>query len=81
MKTGLGRSRCACVIIQTPFRKAVTIPTMYKYKYDFEVGHLIKSPCKECDNQGDIPECIKQCKLMEEIQTILAETVSCSRRM
>ena len=22
-----------------------------KYKFDFEIGHLVKSPCKECDQR------------------------------
>ncbi len=52
----------------------------FKYQYDFEIGYLIKSPCKTCIQKKTLPKCAAQCNLLEKIQTILAEAVSCSRR-
>ena len=54
--------------------------TFYKFKFDFEVGNLIKSPCKDCKEREErFPRCIAVCKILDKIQSILAETRSCSR--
>ena len=52
---------------------------MSKYKFDFEVGYLIKSPCKECDKRKYFPDCINDCSLLNKINTILSESISCTR--
>ena len=48
------------------------------YRFDFEIGYLIKSPCKECDSRQNFPDCIAGCPMLDKIQTILSDTVSCS---
>lgn len=48
-------------------------------KFDFEVGYLIKSPCKGCLRREEFPGCIDRCATLDEIQTILAQGISCSR--
>ncbi len=48
-------------------------------RFDFEIGCLIKSPCKECDNKQNVPDCVDNCILMDNIQSILATAVSCSK--
>jgi len=54
--------------------------TFYKFKFDFEIGSFIKSPCKQCDRRPkDFPECIDECKILDKIQKALAETRSCHR--
>lgn len=53
--------------------------TVYKYKFDFEVGNLVKSPCKDCEDREHFPKCIDMCKMLDRIQTVLAEARSCSR--
>lgn len=54
--------------------------TVYKYRFDFEIGYLVKSPCKECDRKRDeFPDCIDSCELIDRIHGLLAETRSCSR--
>lgn len=53
--------------------------TVYKYKMDYEVGTLLKSPCKECETREDFPKCVDLCKIIERIQQILAETRSSTR--
>lgn len=51
----------------------------FKHRFDFEIGYLVKSPCKECENQIKFPACANQCTQLAEIHQLLAETVSCSR--
>ncbi|MCF8111996.1 MAG: hypothetical protein K9J85_10970 [Desulfobacteraceae bacterium] len=48
--------------------------------FDFEVGHLKKSPCRECGRRSELPVCAEQCSLLERIQTLLAKGVSCTGR-
>ena len=51
----------------------------FTYKFDFEIGYLVKSPCKTCNLQNTFPECADQCSLLDEIHTVLAEAVSLTR--
>lgn len=44
-------------------------------KFDFEHGYLIKSPCKTCLYQTRIPDCIDSCRVLDRIQTTLAQGV------
>ena len=48
-------------------------------KFDFEIGYLIKSPCKACNQREEFPVCLDNCAVLDEIQTILAQGISCSR--
>jgi hypothetical protein len=52
----------------------------FKYKYDFEIGYLVKSPCKKCVLKKTFPKCADNCSLLDKIHTILSEAVSCTRR-
>ncbi len=52
---------------------------VYKYKFDFDVGSLIKSPCKVCEDRKDFPACLETCKILDRIQRLLAEARSTSR--
>jgi len=51
----------------------------YNYKFDFEIGYLVKSPCKECNGRKNFPECIDECNMLDEIHTALSEVVSSAR--
>ncbi|QTA81354.1 Uncharacterized protein dnl_36870 [Desulfonema limicola] len=53
--------------------------TIYKFKFDFEIGNLIHSPCRECIYRKNFPKCMDQCQIIDKIQQILAETRSCTR--
>lgn len=53
--------------------------TVYIYKFDFEVGYLKKSPCKECDKRKNFPKCINDCPALDKIQTILSGVRSCTK--
>ena len=51
----------------------------FKYRFDFDVGYLVKSPCRGCEDRPLFPECIKACRILDEIHSIMAESVSCAR--
>jgi hypothetical protein len=49
-------------------------------KFDFDIGYLIKSPCKECARIKDLPKCINECEILDKIQTKIAAGISIFRR-
>ena len=51
----------------------------YSYKFDFEIGYLVKSPCRGCDFYKRFPGCVNECQILDKIQTTLAESMSCRR--
>ncbi|WP_435547067.1 hypothetical protein [Desulfobacterium sp. N47] len=51
------------------------------YRFDFEIGHLIKSPCRECQCRINFPECAETCVVLGRLQSILSEGISCTRRI
>lgn len=53
--------------------------TKYIKTFDFEVGYLIKSPCKDCRHYGIFPQCMAECTLLDKIQDMLSAVVSNSR--
>lgn len=55
--------------------------TYYRFRFDFEIGNLVKSPCRECERRSqEFPRCIDACELLERIHALLAQTRSCSRQ-
>lgn len=50
------------------------------YQFDFEIGTLVKSPCRQCLYRPIFPRCMQTCDLLEKIHTVLREVVSCTRR-
>ena len=48
-------------------------------KLDFEIGHLVKSPCHDCDQRNELPGCARTCGILRRIQLVLAETISCTQ--
>ena len=53
---------------------------IFKYKYDFEIGYLVKSPCKKCGLKKTFPKCAPKCLLLDKIHEALSEAISCTRR-
>jgi len=51
----------------------------FQYRFDFEIGYLVKSPCRGCEDRPRFPRCIKGCRILNDIHTVMAESVSCSR--
>jgi len=54
--------------------------TIRRDKFDFEIGYLIKSPCRDCPNRKRLPQCADQCSLLDKIRIILAQGISCTGR-
>ena len=50
--------------------------TTDNHNFDFNIGHLVKSPCKACPTRVDFPGCMEDCELLDQIQTILSDSVS-----
>ena len=46
--------------------------------FDFEIGHLAKSPCKGCTRRQNLPECAETCRVLDRVRTILAKGISCT---
>jgi hypothetical protein len=51
----------------------------HKPKFDFEIGYLVKSPCRDCRQRDRFPGCIDACSLIDGIHAVLAQGVSSSR--
>lgn len=45
-------------------------------KLDYDIGHLVKSPCKTCTERHLFPGCIPKCDTLDRIQTRLARSIS-----
>jgi len=65
---------------QLEFMQYKANKTVIKYRFDFEIGCLIKSPCRGCERRRNFPECIDDCTMLDKIQTRLSEAVSCERK-
>lgn len=49
-------------------------------KFDFEIGYLVKSPCRDCAHRKNLPQCSDQCGIIDKIRILLARGISCSGR-
>jgi hypothetical protein len=47
--------------------------------FDFEIGYLEKSPCRDCFERINFPACADTCAILERIQTALAPGISTHR--
>lgn len=45
-------------------------------EFDFEVGTLLESPCRNCEMRAMLPYCRDHCQLLVDIQSILAGAIS-----
>ncbi|MDM8540341.1 hypothetical protein QUF90_04570 [Desulfococcaceae bacterium HSG9] len=50
------------------------------FKFDFDIGYLIKSPCKDCIQRDGFPECADECEILDKIHAMMTECISSSRR-
>lgn len=53
--------------------------TIIRNKFDFDVGYLVKSPCRGCPIRPSFPKCIDTCDMLDKIQTLAARGISCTR--
>ena len=47
--------------------------------FDFDVGCLVKSPCRDCPMKADLPQCVMGCGLLQQVQSVLASGISSTR--
>jgi hypothetical protein len=45
------------------------------HSFDFDIGYLVKSPCRDCTSRENLPNCINDCEILDQIQTILADSI------
>ena len=43
--------------------------------FDFDIGYLVKSPCRDCTTRDNLPDCIQGCDILDKIQTVLADSI------
>lgn len=48
--------------------------------FDFEIGDVKQSPCRDCFYRNRFPRCMTDCAALDHFQRALARTVSCSRQ-
>ena len=53
--------------------------TVFRDRFDFDIGTLVKSPCRDCPSRANIPECVETCKLIDHVQRMLAAGISSTR--
>lgn len=52
--------------------------TIERDKFDFDIGHLVKSPCNTCSQRDKFPQCSDKCEILDKIREHLARGVSSS---
>jgi hypothetical protein len=57
----------------------LSMANKYTHRFDFDIGYLIKSPCRECADHHLFPGCMDGCLSLNKIRSVLANSVSCSR--
>jgi hypothetical protein len=50
-----------------------------RYRFDYDAGYLVKSPCRECELRDCIPACIDSCHWLDGIQELLVDVISCRK--
>ncbi len=51
----------------------------FRYQFDFEIGYLIKSPCRECSCCSELPHCQDECQILDRIHEAMAQCVASTR--
>lgn len=70
-----------CFDMTTPnWQKYPSKPLAYRCKFDFDVGYLVCSPCRACDQIRQLPACSQTCSQLENVRHLLADVISCARR-
>ncbi len=45
------------------------------HSFDFDIGYLVKSPCRDCVSREVLPNCIEGCEILDQIQSVLADSI------
>ena len=46
---------------------------------DYDIGHLVKSPCRDCAIRYQFPRCSATCDILDRVQTYLSQSISSCR--
>lgn len=65
--------------MKNPIVSTIYMTNNYRHRFDFDIGHLVKSPCRECVDRYLFPDCMDSCLPLDKIRTALANSISCSR--
>ena len=57
---------------------AAPMSNHYRHRFDFDIGYLVKSPCRECHDRDHFPGCMQSCHALDRIHAVLANSVSSS---
>ena len=63
-------------MVKYPIKKS-----SFKCRFDFEVGYLVKSPCKDCDQRETLPACSSNCIILDKVQSVLSTAISSSKHL
>ncbi len=50
-------------------------------KFDFDVCHIIESPCRRCPMRARLPHCAENCHRLHLFQQQLVGAISCAKRV
>lgn len=50
-----------------------------KRRFDFDIGYLVKSPCRDCSTRFQFPACMDACQVLDSVQRKLAQGI-CSTK-
>ena len=53
--------------------------TILRDKFDFDIGYLVKSPCRNCPDRVNFPGCMSSCALLDQVQRKLSAGISSCR--
>jgi hypothetical protein len=45
-------------------------------KFDYDLGYLVKSPCRDCSTYKLFPACMDRCALLDRVQSVLSDSLS-----
>jgi hypothetical protein len=46
------------------------------HKFDYDIGYLVKSPCRDCSSYAAFPDCMDRCTLLDRVQSALSDSLS-----
>ena len=46
------------------------------HKFDYDMGYLVKSPCRNCGTYDRFPDCMDRCVLLDRVQNALSDSLS-----
>jgi hypothetical protein len=53
----------------------------FRYRFDFEIGYLVKSPCRACASRSELPRCQDACQILDRIHEVMAQCVASTQNV